>query len=324
MGKQLPAKRARSALEKTERWADLPQGERRRRCAAAVRDGDRETLADIFEAYTRLYSRRKQQTSDHTLATYRRGMNRLLDWCEGKARKAHRLTDLDASRFVGAMQADGLSPKTVQTYVTGARQFLEALRWCKLTDAGNPFENVSVDDPTPPEHKADPYDVEELRRLLDVAGDSRERAVVLLAADAGLRLAEAAGLRWADVDLDRRRVTVRAGKGGKTRRVAITNRLRDTLEALGADTSGPVMGVKRRRMQQLMTDLCDRADVAARGYHNLRHSCGARLFKESGGNLLVVARHLGHSVLETARLYAHLSDEAYEEAVEALEGNGAT
>ncbi|WP_407543293.1 tyrosine-type recombinase/integrase (plasmid) [Deinococcus radiomollis] len=44
------------------------------------------------------------------------------------------------------------------------------------------------------------------------------------------------------------------------------------------------------------------------GYHALRYYAGTRLTRE-GASLDDVARHLGHSVLETARIYAKWSDE---------------
>ena len=46
-----------------------------------------------------------------------------------------------------------------------------------------------------------------------------------------------------------------------------------------------------------------------RGHHELRHYAGTRLVKE-GASLDDVTRHLGYSVLETARIYAKQSDDA--------------
>lgn len=54
--------------------------------------------------------------------------------------------------------------------------------------------------------------------------------------------------------------------------------------------------------------LCVRTGVAYRGHHALRHCAGTRLTRE-GASLDDVARHLGHSALETARIYAKWSNE---------------
>jgi len=56
------------------------------------------------------------------------------------------------------------------------------------------------------------------------------------------------------------------------------------------------------------------AGVPYRGVHALRHACGTRLMREKK-DLEVVARMLGHSSLETARIYAKWDDTRAAEAV---------
>jgi integrase len=74
-------------------------------------------------------------------------------------------------------------------------------------------------------------------------------------------------------------------------------------------------------VQQILEQRCNRADVRCRGIHNLRHTCGTRLYEETR-DLQVVAKHLGHSSTKTAEIYAHLADSDYREAVDALDSNG--
>jgi len=47
-----------------------------------------------------------------------------------------------------------------------------------------------------------------------------------------------------------------------------------------------------------------------RGVHALRHACGTRLVQENGGDLKAAARLLGHSSIETIRIYAKWSDQS--------------
>ena len=56
-----------------------------------------------------------------------------------------------------------------------------------------------------------------------------------------------------------------------------------------------------------MQALCRAADVTPKGVHALRHSAGTRLYAETH-DLEATARHLGHSKLETTRIYANWSD----------------
>ncbi|MCJ7513788.1 MAG: site-specific integrase [Anaerolineales bacterium] len=299
-----------------ESWADLPSDARKRRAAEASQHDDRTALRSLLTAYVGLHGRRGTDTSPRTLDTYWRGSQHFLDWSGRSGVKPHQVGEPEARRFLASLAS--MNPKSRQVYLTGARSLVAALRWAGL-GTGDPFASVKVTDPTAPAEKADPYSVEELRKILAEA-DPRERALTLLAADGGLRLAEVASLTWAGVDFQRKQLTIR-GKGGKVAKVAATDRLTKALKALDRDGES-VLGVSRRRIQQIFDRLCDRAGVKARGYHALRHSCGTRLYRTTR-DLLVVQRHLRHSSARTSEIYAHLSAVDYRKAVAGLEGNGA-
>ena len=53
---------------------------------------------------------------------------------------------------------------------------------------------------------------------------------------------------------------------------------------------------------------CTKANVPDKGVHALRHYAGTRLMQQTN-SLEDVARHLGHSSIETTRVYAKWSDE---------------
>jgi len=102
-------------------------------------------------------------------------------------------------------------------------------------------------------------------------------------------------------------LTVRSGKGGKRRRVVLGRSLIQALEMVRSE--GPVVGGSYPAAVERLQRLCTRSAVPYRGYHALRHYSGTRLIQE-GASLDDVARHLGHSALETARIYAKWSDDA--------------
>jgi integrase/recombinase XerC len=62
------------------------------------------------------------------------------------------------------------------------------------------------------------------------------------------------------------------------------------------------------RARQRLKALAEKAGVPYLGTHALRHTAGARLYKATK-NLEDVACHLGHSGLETARVYAKWDDQ---------------
>ena len=302
-----------TAVEISESWAGLPADVRKRRAADASQNGDRAQLRSLLAAYVVLYGRRGSDTSPRTHEVYWRGAELFLAWCENPgAVKPHQAGEAEARRFLASLT--GRAPKSRQVYLTGARTFVAALRWTGL-GAGDPFERVSVRESTTPVGLANPYSPRELRKLLAKA-DPRERVLVLLAADGGLRLAEVVALTWAQVDLQRRRVSV-LGKGGVFATVSITDQLAKALRGLRRTTEA-VLPIGRRRLQRTIKRLCERAGVKARGYHQLRHSCGKEIYFETG-DILAVQRHLRHSSVRTSEIYAHLAEVNYLKAIAALD-----
>lgn len=315
MSKDLQLRDPETALEIVEDWAGMARDARKRRAAVASQNDDRDTLQSLLESYVILYGRKRTDTSPRTLETYWRGAQKMLDWCARMGRTPHQITEEDANRFLASM--GDLSAKTRQVYLTGAETLIDALRWTGLV-SGDPFATVRVIDPTSGAEKADPYTINELTKMLEIA-DERDQVLVLLGADAGLRLAEVVNLNWGDVDFERKQITV-TGKGRKRATVSVTDRLLHALRELGGER-GRVIKVSRRRVQQLIDQICDRAGVRGRGFHALRHSCGTRLY-EATKDLLVVQRHLRHSSARTTELYAHLAEGDYHNAINALDKNG--
>lgn len=130
--------------------------------------------------------------------------------------------------------------------------------------------------------------------------------VILLGAHAGLRVSEMTALRWEHVDLSEGVIRVVAGKGGKTARVYLTTTLMTALETVPPeDRTSYVLPCRSRQAvyQQRLEAACKQAWVKFKGVHALRHASGTRLRTETR-DLALVADHLRHSSLDTARGYA--------------------
>ncbi len=155
--------------------------------------------------------------------------------------------------------------------------------------------------------KRSPSTHEEVQTLLDHAGEPMQ-ALILLCAHAGLRICEALALTAKDISLEGRELTVRHGRGGKQRRVVRGETLIRALKRL-PEQEGLLIGGRVTAAIEPLRRPCLRARVAYRGYHAFRHDGGTRLTRE-GATLDDVARHLGHSVLQTARTYTKWSDES--------------
>lgn len=293
-------------FDRARSWNDLNPEERRRRAVEAARDQNAEALWGLTEAYLTLHGSSGTATSPRTLKAYRWAVNRYLTYAGSQAVNLLRASSGDGVRFVRTVEAEGLSPSSTRVQLAGVRLFYAALRWADATQAA-PFSDVKpVRDKTAAWDKRSPYTHDEVQALLEDA-DSRMQTLILLCAHAGLRISEALALKATDISLEKRELTIRHGKGGKRRQVVLGETLIHALKRLPMQQSLLIGGSYPAAIERLRR-LCRRAGVPYRGYHALRHYAGARLTKE-GASLDDVARHLGHSVLETARIYAKWSDD---------------
>lgn len=295
-----------SSLDRARGWSDLNPEERRRRAVEAARNQDAEALWGLTEAYLTLHGSSGTATSPRTLKAYRWAVNRYLTYAGSQAVNLLRATSSDGVRFIRTMEAEGLSASSTRVQLAGVRLFYSALRWAEATHAV-PFNDVKpVREKTAAWDKRSPYTHEEVEALLEHS-DKRMKMLILLCAHGGLRISEALALTREDINLDGRELTVRNGKGGKQRRVVLGETLARALRQQSQQDNELIGGSYPAAVERLRR-LCLRIGVPYRGYHALRHYAGTRLTRE-GASLDDVARYLGHSVLETARIYAKWSDE---------------
>lgn len=171
----------------------------------------------------------------------------------------------------------------------------------------------------------------ELNALLAAAHASSplDYALVIVMAYAGLRVAEACALTWADIG--EKTLFVRHGKGEKQRYIPIHRKLRDALGAcrdpvhsrqdfIFPSVKLPGAHLTTRWAQRVVTRLCLRAgiDREKAHCHALRHTFGTACYRKSR-NILAVQRLLGHSNVSTTQIYTHVVTDDLEETVDALD-----
>ena len=139
------------------------------------------------------------------------------------------------------------------------------------------------------------------------------RVLLRLGGIAGLRASEITGLKWDDINLDVRALTVQNGKGGKTQRVLLSASLVADLQAMGPRQSDQaVIGRTPEAARGRLRTLCKRECIPYLCLHALRHTAGTRLVR-AGFQLQDVAEHLGHSDVQTARTHGKWADNRLKE-----------
>ncbi len=230
----------------------------------------------------------------------------------------------------GQEPAKPYKPKTVNTTLGALRTMLGYAKRLEIIDAIPRFDMLKW---TPAE--IDFFDFDELDRVV-AACDTEARALVLVGAEAGLRIGEARALRWDDIDVKRRVLTVarrdwqgRLGtpKGGRTRRVDLTARVlaalkahRHLMEWVFCPATGEDAG--RRYTDNEVTSrlqrACRRAGVREVTYHVLRHTFCSHLAMR-GAPARAIQELAGHASVTTTQRYMHLSPAAARTAIDLLE-----
>ena len=194
-------------------------------------------------------------------------------------------------------------------------------RWC--VEAGllseNPTRGITIRIPrTLPRVPED----DAVRRLLQICSQTfeghRNRALIALLADSGLRISEALRLRIESVNFSTRTLDVRGGKGGKdgvgflgaeavqmlrtwlrTRRDAVPE------DYLFVDRMG--RSLTRNHATHILHRLSIRAGLARKvGPHALRHYAATSILKQTG-DLELVRQVLRHESLAMTLRYAQLT-----------------
>jgi integrase/recombinase XerD len=170
--------------------------------------------------------------------------------------------------------------------------------------------------------RAHVYARSELEAILTAPTQPRDRAFLMTVYAAGLRLSEAIQIQTRDLDRARMQLRVRHGKGGKERVLPLSPRLLQELHAywlaqragrLGHDSPWLFLGVKSDQPitkgtgQNIYYRAVKKSGVRRKGgIHLLRHSYATHCI-ESGLELTLVQRLLGHSSLLTTARYLHVT-----------------
>jgi integrase/recombinase XerC len=266
--------------------------------------------------------------SPKTRELYRAALEEFAAWYErafGQPPDPTRLTDPEVRDYVVYLQAvRRLSPSSIHIRLAALRGLLRSLGrslWVRGPRMQRPPVRV--------------VSVLELEQLFAAAeGDGwmnkRDTAILALMAKAGLRVGEVVALELGDIELGAKSgwVTVRMGKGNKTRRVPLSSGVCRALRAYLAVR--PVSGasvlflsrsgnpLSARDVRRVVVRLARRAGIEGRVTpHVLRHTFATRVL-EMGADLATVAAILGHESIATTSRYLHPSEARLVEAVERL------
>ena len=174
----------------------------------------------------------------------------------------------------------------------------------KARDSANRWRKARKQDPLPP---------------LPYFGDHLTPAV-LISMNTGMRRGELLALRWANVDMKGKQLTVEGAtaKAGQTRHIPLNDEALDVLKKWKeqAPAGDRVIAVDTG-FKTAWAALLERAKITAFRWHDLRHHFASRLV-QAGVPLNTVRELLGHGSMAMTLRYAHLAPDQKAEAVAKL------
>lgn len=289
--------------------------------------------------------------SDSAIRNWPVHVRELLHYLE--TRHIHHITLVDnqhINQFIGYVKhrsntkAPGaLSSSSINTIINAANSFTRY-----LNSTGKYILDYTVERSEDDVKMPVVLTIQDIKRLYDatflphrensLAMGQRDRAIIAIFYGCGLRKMEGTALNLGDIDLNKKLVFVRKGKGGKQRYVPIASKHAEDIRSYIAEgrewflhehyardytrkhsKRKPAsdddaffisqMGCRMTDFYRRFSYLKEKACIDKQfGLHSLRHSIATHLL-QSGMPIEEIARFLGHSSLDSTQIYTHLTND---------------
>ena len=223
-------------------------------------------------------------------------------------------------KFLDYSKGNGLNEDSVKNYVqesltkknpSSVRKDLFSIKFF--------FENVlnkKVNVPNPKKNNLLPFilSIEEVKKMIDSTSNIKHKLIIKLLYGTGLRVSEIVNLKKEDLQFDENLIHIKLAKGKKDRFVRIPESIIFDLERFCKLSEGKYLFESNRggkltkdTIQKIVSGAAKKAKIKKRVYpHLLRHSFATHLL-ESGTDLRIIQKLLGHSDIKTTQIYTQIS-----------------
>jgi integrase len=141
----------------------------------------------------------KDQVSPSFLGVYRFAISSFLAYLNNPRKLLEQVTERDVRGFLSALKAEGRAPSTVNRIRRNLATPFERARKLGLIR----FNPVILTQPEKSDHaRRQTFSSQEVAALVKAAAGSDWEGLILLGYGSGMRLSDAANLRWSDIDLE--------------------------------------------------------------------------------------------------------------------------
>ena len=240
------------------------------------------------------------------------------------------LKNSDIYSFIFYLAECHYQPNSRVVKLEHIRTFFNYLFTIKHTIFREPFKKINSERKI--EKKLPNYlSIDEGKKLInlynnsDKPGDIRDKAIICIFLNCGLRLSELKDLNIEDIDLENNKFQI-IGKGNKERTGYLNELTKDALLKYLKVRDNSNDDPKARKHPLFITKYSKRFNVKAikmliqkaykltglddKGYsvHTLKHTCATVLYK-SGIDIRTIQKLLGHVQIDTTEIYTHLHDQ---------------
>jgi site-specific recombinase XerD len=259
---------------------------------------------------------RVDNLSDKTLKNYRYVLDSAERFLNGIP--LDKATTTDLRRHFFDMKERGLSDATLATHQRYLASFYRFLEREKLLDS-SPMANIGrIRLPAQFPRCLEPHEVKTL--LTQTIGRDfkaiRNRTMVLMFYDTGIRLGELVGLDMSDVNMTSATLRV-IGKGRRERVVPMGEKMLKQLfkyvAARGDIPYETALFISKRKLRlrsesvtHIVSRLGKQAGLKKCHPHMLRHACATSLIR-AGMDVFTAQKMLGHQQISTLAIYTHMT-----------------
>ena len=280
-------------------------------------DSDSENFSSKSKlAYAQLdfiLSRQAINCSPQTINWYRNILGKIIGWFENhEVNSPSQITTQHIRSILGEMAAKSYSDTYIHSYARVLKTFTRFLLEEEYIQ-----DPINIPMPKILKKRKHIYTEEEVKKIIRVCKDKRDRAFLLLMIDSGLRRAEVIALNWSDVDISSGVVRVEKGKGGRARSVVIGIQTRRALikyrSEMNPQYEQPVFQTRFGKrftpsgLRSWMLRISKRAGINITP-HALRRTF-ATLSIKNGMGLVHLQGLMGHASITTTRDYIGISEE---------------
>jgi len=257
----------------------------------------------------------------NSVESYERDLSKLRVWAEKNGFDLLKLTRNDLREWLIDLAGANLSENSKRRTVSALRGFYKFLQF-----DGHIAKNPAEDLVAPQKGFYLPKflnrtEIENLLLVPDVSQETglRDRAILELMYACGLRVSEAADLKFGDVDIDSGILTCK-GKGGKTRKVPIgksavewlkgyliLRRKKENIEISSIFVNSAGKPINRQTIFLFIKEYAAKIGLEDVSPHTLRHSFATHLVQNSA-DIRSVQQMLGHADISTTQIYTHITD----------------